>query len=750
MVPSSGLWWYCAHSPKWRLMAGAVVGFARHDVPFVGYDIKEQDIGKLHRAAFNGDLAKIKRYAKKYDLNQVDKENRTALHIACAYGHSNIVRFLVENGAKLDLCDKQGRSPLMKAVQCQKESCAAILLKSGADPNLRDVDGNTALHLAAWTPRVSMAELLLQHKVNVNAQNQEGNTPLILAVMENQVEMVVVLLRSGADAEARDQHGWTSLMRASVRGQARIAWILSQHIEERGGKEDSACAFHAWPVMIQPPVCSPPMLGEERTRTVQCFGSLMEELKSGSLYQGGTIGQEVFLFGIRQVQRIVVMMIMTGKISMFLPNEDQDSDSITETYGEMSLQELGTYQQEEKSGSKDGEDDNDDWEKKLQALKAQAASASTNQTYAEKMTGPALQSHDRLINELLGAVSWLEKECVGAREALRESQELRRRQEEQHRREKEQLELEVKSCIINMRQLEKEQDEAQRQQQELLKTHLLTLQGNRRERRRMLKLLQESEEKYDQSERHLQNVRLALTREVSQLEETDRQLEADVAALRQHVETSMVPRSQVELYCREIEGQARQLVQGNLAEVNRFLLNQAAAHETLNQKRDAVEASLRAQVQQLADELARVKTQQDRQNQAAELEWSDRCTNATSCLRIPETYLLGFEPMTSRRSTTLTWMLTKQRLTPAVLRLQSAAQTSSSSTAASSKMRHGWAQGAIPPMGRLELSGSTYGVTMGLSGSSSNQITGLSDPPSNQIKEPNGTSHNVATLDYTA
>ncbi|KAG7456800.1 hypothetical protein MATL_G00239700 [Megalops atlanticus] len=643
----------------------------------------------------------------------------------------------------------------MKAVQCQQERCAAILLQCGADPSLRDVDGNTALHLAARTPCVSTAELLLQHDVNINAQNQDGNTPLILAVMENQVEMVAVLLSNGADAEARDQHGWTSLMRASVRGQARIAWILSQHIEEKRVREDRACAFDDWPVMIQPPVCPPPVLDEE-----QCFGSLVEEFKSGSLHGGGTIGQEgskgcdvddydwenkledlkikaaSALANLRNAVKETAGRdgSLLGPISMFLPNDDQDSDSITKTCGEMSLQELGIYQQEEKSGSKNGEDDDDDWEKKLPALKTQAASTSANQTYAEEMTDPAPQSHDRLINELLGAVSWLEKECAGAREALQESHELRRRQEEQHRREKEQLELEVKACIMNMRQLEKEQDEALRQQQELLKTHLLTLQGNRRERRRMLKLLQESEEKYDQSERCLQNVRLALAREVSQLEETNRQLEAEVVALRQHMETSMVPHSQVALYCREIEGQAQQLVHGNLAEVNRFLLNQAAAHEALNQKRDAVEAGLRAQVQQLAEELARVRTQQDRtrkeveqhrwlcmwpvdhrQNQAAELEW------------------------------------TKQRLTPAAPRLQSAAQTSSSSTATSTadRMRPGWVQGAIPPMGLLELSGLTYGVTTGLSSSSSNQITGPSDPPSNQTEEPSGTSHNVATLDYT-
>lgn len=42
----------------------------------VGYELKEKDLGKVHKAAATGDVAKIKQLAKKNDLNQLDKENR--------------------------------------------------------------------------------------------------------------------------------------------------------------------------------------------------------------------------------------------------------------------------------------------------------------------------------------------------------------------------------------------------------------------------------------------------------------------------------------------------------------------------------------------------------------------------------------------------------------------------------------------------------------------------------------------------
>lgn len=41
---------------------------------------------------------------------------RTPLHIACACGHMEVVQFLLECKAKLNLCDNQNRSALMKVI----------------------------------------------------------------------------------------------------------------------------------------------------------------------------------------------------------------------------------------------------------------------------------------------------------------------------------------------------------------------------------------------------------------------------------------------------------------------------------------------------------------------------------------------------------------------------------------------------------------------------------------------------------
>lgn len=192
----------------------------------VGYELKDKDLGKVHKAASAGDLAKLKQLAKKNDINQLDKENRTALHIACASGHAEVVQFLVESKAKLDLCDNQNRSALMKAVQGQHERCVNILLENQANPNLVDINSNTALHLAANIPAMSTAVLLLQYDAEINAQNKEGFTPLTVAVREDHIEMAEFLLKEGANVNFMDQNQRSPLMIAAGNGQISMVRLL--------------------------------------------------------------------------------------------------------------------------------------------------------------------------------------------------------------------------------------------------------------------------------------------------------------------------------------------------------------------------------------------------------------------------------------------------------------------------------------------------------------------------------------------
>ncbi|XP_058883305.1 ankyrin repeat domain-containing protein 26-like isoform X9 [Acipenser ruthenus] len=272
-----------------------------------GYELKEKDLGKLHKAASTGDLSKLKQLAKKHDLSQLDKDNRTPLHLACAHGHVDVVHFLTESKAKLNLCDNDNRSPLMKAVQCQQERCVVTLLEHDADPNLVDINGNTALHLAALIPAISMAIQLLDHDARINATNKEGCTPLILAATENHQEMVEFLLKEGADVDAKDKSKRTSLMIAANNGQISLVRLLLRYDADISIKDDKGWTADDYAVMNGHHACShliiehgtkkrppqsPHFYGTSKVKGASVFSSPIRGTESGFAVGGPATDKE--------------------------------------------------------------------------------------------------------------------------------------------------------------------------------------------------------------------------------------------------------------------------------------------------------------------------------------------------------------------------------------------------------------------------------------------------------------------------
>ncbi|XP_030777646.1 ankyrin repeat domain-containing protein 36B-like [Rhinopithecus roxellana] len=129
---------------------------------FPEYHIRSSHLRRIHRATLCGRLKKVDYLLiRGSDINERDKEKRTALHLACATGQPGMVSLLVSRSCELNLCDREFRTPLIKAVQLRQEACATILLKNGANPNIMDLYGRTAVHYAVYNEDTSMIEKLL-------------------------------------------------------------------------------------------------------------------------------------------------------------------------------------------------------------------------------------------------------------------------------------------------------------------------------------------------------------------------------------------------------------------------------------------------------------------------------------------------------------------------------------------------------------------------------------------------------------
>ncbi|XP_031619380.1 ankyrin repeat domain-containing protein 50-like [Contarinia nasturtii] len=182
---------------------------------------------KLHTAARNGDVAKIKGLLESgMDVNIVDGGERTPLFVAAANGQIDAVKVLLENGADINKKNKYGRAPIFDATLNDFYNVVEILIESGADINIKKDDGWTPLNMAAKKGYLQIVELLLRKGAVVNIQTFTGETPLYSAALEGKREVVETLIRHGANVNIVEDYGWTPLHRAVENGFEEIVEIL--------------------------------------------------------------------------------------------------------------------------------------------------------------------------------------------------------------------------------------------------------------------------------------------------------------------------------------------------------------------------------------------------------------------------------------------------------------------------------------------------------------------------------------------
>jgi uncharacterized protein len=135
------------------------------------------------------------------NVNEQDDYGWTSLHLAAAYGHTNVVKALLRNGADPNLTNAQGRNALMYAAAFGYSEIVKGLVTAGTDVNATSKDpddvhtGETALMLAAWSGYVGIINFLLAAGADVNAKGGPlGGTALHSALYEGHAEAIRALL----------------------------------------------------------------------------------------------------------------------------------------------------------------------------------------------------------------------------------------------------------------------------------------------------------------------------------------------------------------------------------------------------------------------------------------------------------------------------------------------------------------------------------------------------------------------------
>ncbi|XP_042165753.1 ankyrin repeat and KH domain-containing protein 1-like isoform X5 [Oncorhynchus tshawytscha] len=158
-----------------------------------------------------------------------ESNHDTALTLACAGGHEELVSVLVARGANIEHRDKKGFTPLILAATAGHVGVVEILLDKGGDIEAQsERTKDTPLSLACSGGRQEVVELLLLRGANKEHRNISDYTPLSLAASGGFVNIIKILLNAGAEINSRtgSKLGISPLMLAAMNGHVPAVKLL--------------------------------------------------------------------------------------------------------------------------------------------------------------------------------------------------------------------------------------------------------------------------------------------------------------------------------------------------------------------------------------------------------------------------------------------------------------------------------------------------------------------------------------------
>ena len=134
---------------------------------------------------------------------------------ACSYGHSKMVKVLIQKSIELNIdmnkkqrnLDKYGKTAIHKACQNGHLEIVEILIQKstefGIELNSRDDSGDTAFHYAIQRNYFEIAELFISQSsvldIDLNAKDNYGRTAFHKACFDGHYKMVKLLIQKSAE-----------------------------------------------------------------------------------------------------------------------------------------------------------------------------------------------------------------------------------------------------------------------------------------------------------------------------------------------------------------------------------------------------------------------------------------------------------------------------------------------------------------------------------------------------------------------
>ncbi len=139
--------------------------------------------------------------------------NSTPLMIASSYGHYDMAKALIDNGALVNLRADDGFNALMEAVRTGNIEIAKLLIEHNSDINIKNKDGKNMIMIACEKGNEEMFNLLIENNADINEKSSWGASALIYASEKGNINIMQYLIDNGIDVNGKaDDNGDTPLL----------------------------------------------------------------------------------------------------------------------------------------------------------------------------------------------------------------------------------------------------------------------------------------------------------------------------------------------------------------------------------------------------------------------------------------------------------------------------------------------------------------------------------------------------------
>jgi len=164
---------------------------------------------QIVEAAKNGDLRTVKAILAEdpSKLDATDQEKYTSLHWACMRAHWDVVEYLIEKGADLNVVGADGGTQINWGAHHDNVDIIKLMVEKGAKLNIRNKWGMTELHTAIWRGCIRVVEYLLDHGSDPSIKTNEGWTAMHYAYRSGHDHVIEMLRKRGLSMTEKDNMG---------------------------------------------------------------------------------------------------------------------------------------------------------------------------------------------------------------------------------------------------------------------------------------------------------------------------------------------------------------------------------------------------------------------------------------------------------------------------------------------------------------------------------------------------------------